>query len=500
VGERSAGADWGRSRPVSRGGSSRPPSRRDGRREPVRGVGERSGYARPRRPLPARLTRPPVVAVERAPQEPLQGVHADESPANDLIWGRHPAQAALESGRPVHRIWCTAEMRFSPAFLQLLREAKASGVLVEEVTWARLGQITGGAVHQGIVLQAAAAETLDLTSLIEGCRVLGEPPLLMALDGITDPHNLGAIARSAEALGAHGLVLPQRRSAGLTGSVAKVAAGALEHLPVARVVNLNRALDSLKQEGYRVVGLAAEGSASLEQADLDGPLVIVTGSEGDGLSMLTRKHCDQLISIPLRGATPSLNASVATALLLYEVARRSWMKGLSGGDPAPRIVRPQLPSTAAAALADPSEAAVQPDSAEPLPTSEPVAEAEPDFVQPEPDLEPQLEQELELDPELELEMELELELELELEPVPGPGDDPGADSVAEAEDGADLVAEAELAAEAELGADSGAKAEPEADPLAEADPQPTLDPPIPAAFELGIQPPHATGFVADVQL
>ena len=154
-------------------------------------------------------------------------------------------------------------------------------------------------------------------------------------------------SRSAEALGAHGLVLPQRRSAGLTGSVAKVAAGALEHLPVARVVNLNRALDSLRQEGYRVVGLAAEGSVSLEQADLDGPLVIVTGSEGDGLSMLTRRHCDQLISIPLRGATPSLNASVATALLLYEVARRSWMQGLRGGDPAPRIVRPQLPNAAA---------------------------------------------------------------------------------------------------------------------------------------------------------
>jgi 23S rRNA (guanosine2251-2'-O)-methyltransferase len=238
-------------------------------------------------------------------------------------------------------------MRFSPKFLQLLREAKASGVLVEEVTWARLGQLTGGAVHQGIALQTAAAETLDLPTLIEGCAALGEPPLLMAVDGLTDPHNLGAIVRSAEALGAHGLVLPQRRSAGLTGSVAKVAAGALEHLPVARVVNLNRSLDTLKQEGYRVVGLAGEGTISLEEADLEGPLVIVTGSEGDGLSMLTRRNCDQLVRIPLRGSTPSLNASVATALLLYEVARRGWMKGLRGSQPAPRIVRPQLPSQAA---------------------------------------------------------------------------------------------------------------------------------------------------------
>jgi 23S rRNA (guanosine2251-2'-O)-methyltransferase len=196
----------------------------------------------------------------------------------------------------------------------------------------------------------------------------------MALDGITDPHNLGAIARSAEALGAHGLVLPQRRSAGLTGSVAKVAAGALEHLPVARVVNLNRALERLKEEGYRVVGLAAEGSVSLEQADLDGPLVIVTGSESDGLSMLTRRHCDQLVSIPLRGATPSLNASVATALLLYEVARRGWMRGLRGGDPAPRLVRPQLPAAAAPPPAAAQEAAQQqpemPDGPQPAPPAE----------------------------------------------------------------------------------------------------------------------------------
>ena len=154
--------------------------------------------------------------------------------------------------------------------------------------------------------------------------------------------------RSAEALGAHGLVLPQRRNAGLTGSVAKVAAGALEHLPVARVVNLNRSIEQLKDEGYRVVGLAEEGNVSLIEADLDGPLVVVTGSEAEGLSMLTRKHCDQLIRIPLRGATPSLNASVATALLLYEIARRGWMKTISGNAPAPRLVRPQVPATAAA--------------------------------------------------------------------------------------------------------------------------------------------------------
>ncbi|PHX87365.1 MAG: 23S rRNA (guanosine(2251)-2'-O)-methyltransferase RlmB [Synechococcus sp. Baikal-G1] len=309
----------------------------------------RPGGAGPRGAFqPARPDRPVVVDAPTGESETF-----GSSPADDMIWGRHPALAALESGRPIHRIWCTAEMRFTPKFLQLLREAKSAGVLVEEVTWARLGQLTAGAVHQGIALQAAAAETLDLDSLISGCRDIGEPPLLMAVDGLTDPHNLGAIVRSAEALGAHGLVLPQRRSAGLTGSVAKVAAGALEYLPVARVVNLNRSLETLKQEGYRVVGLAEEGSVTLAEADLDGPLVVVTGSEGSGLSMLTRRYCDQLVRIPLRGATPSLNASVATALLLYEVARRGWMKTITGSSPAPRIVRPNLPTPSRRVASEP---------------------------------------------------------------------------------------------------------------------------------------------------
>jgi len=233
-------------------------------------------------------------------------------------------------------------MRSAAKFLQLLRDAKASGVLVEEVTWARLGQITGGSVHQGIALQKAAAETIDLESLIDGCSDLGEPPLLLALDGVTDPHNLGAVVRSAEAMGAHGVVLPQRRSAGLTGSAAKVAAGALEHLPVARVVNLNRSLEKLKDAGYRVIGLAGEGDVTLPDADLSGPLVLVTGSEDQGLSLLTRRHCDQLVRIPLRGVTPSLNASVATALCVYEVARRNWMKDIHGQAPSPPLQRARM--------------------------------------------------------------------------------------------------------------------------------------------------------------
>jgi len=371
--------------PASRGGEGRRDDRPGGRfrsadrpgpRPFAPRAGGRPSFAAPPAPAPG--------SGERAGSQSGEGDSFAGAAPSDLIWGRHSAQAVLESGRPVHRIWCTPEMRFSPRFLQLLREAKSSGVLVEEVTWARLGQISGGAVHQGIVLQPAAAETLDLPSLIEGCRGVGEAPLLIAVDGLTDPQNLGAIVRSAEALGAHGMVLPQRRNAGLTGSVAKVAAGALEHLPVARVVNLNRSLEALKEEGYRVVGLAAEGTVSLEEADLSGPLVVVTGSEGDGLSMLTRRNCDQLVRIPLRGSTPSLNASVATALLLYEIARRGWMHGISGTAPAPRLVRPSLPTPEPMPMEEEETAAPEP-ALEPVesqfnPQPEPASEPQPELA------------------------------------------------------------------------------------------------------------------------
>ena len=261
---------------------------------------------------------------------------------DDLIWGRHSTEAVLLSGRAIHRIWCTSELRSSPKFFQLLKDLKASGVLVEEVSWSRLGQITNGAVHQGIVLQIAASKTLNLKNLIEACKPFGDSSLLLALDGLTDPQNLGSIIRSAEALGAQGLILPQRRSAGLTGSVAKVAAGALEHLPVARVVNLNRSLEKLKDEGYTILGLAEEGPSTLSEIKFHGPLVVVVGAEDKGISLITRRLCDQLVRIPLKGVTTSLNASVATSIFLYEVARCRWMRSISGNDPSPRLLKPQI--------------------------------------------------------------------------------------------------------------------------------------------------------------
>ncbi len=265
-----------------------------------------------------------------------------EKETDDVFWGRHSIQSILESGRPVHRIWCTSEVRSSPRFFQLLKDAKSLGVLVEEVSWARLAHVTSGGVHQGIALQTAASESLDLDTLLDACSKIEENPVLIALDGLTDPHNIGAIVRSAEALGAHGIILPQRRSAGLTGSAAKAAAGALEHLPVARVVNLNRSLEKLKESGYNIIGLAGEGDKTLNKTSLEGALVLVIGSEDRGLSLLTRRHCDQLIRIPLRGMTSSLNASVATSVFLYEIARQGWMKSLSGQDPSPKLSKAKL--------------------------------------------------------------------------------------------------------------------------------------------------------------
>lgn len=265
-------------------------------------------------------------------------------PPGDLVWGRHAAEAVLHSERPVHRVWCTGELRFSTRFMEVLREAKASGVVVEDVSWARLAQLCGGAVHQGIVLQTAAAASVTLEDLLGRCDQSQEPPLLVAVDGITDPHNLGAIARSAEAFGGHGLVAPQRRNAGLTGSVAKVAAGALEHLPVARVVNLNRSLEQLKDAGYTVVGLAGEGGQCVVEIPAGEPLVVVVGSEGTGLSHLTRQYCHQIVRIPLRGQTPNLNAAVACGVVLYEIARQRWLGELHGSMPTPPIPKRHPPT------------------------------------------------------------------------------------------------------------------------------------------------------------
>ena len=241
---------------------------------------------------------------------------------DDWIWGKHSVYEALISERSINRIWCTSEIYSSEKFYINLKELKSKGVLIEEVSWNRISQLTFGASHQGIALQLAFSKTISLDKLISISKKNSLNPIILALDGITDPHNVGAIIRSAEAFDCKGIVIPQRRSAGLTGTVAKVAAGALEHLPVSRVVNLNRALDELKNNGFSVIGLSGDGNISISEFHEKTPLVVIVGSEDKGISLLTQKKCDFLLKIPLKGKTSSLNASVAAAISLFQLTTK----------------------------------------------------------------------------------------------------------------------------------------------------------------------------------
>jgi len=256
-----------------------------------------------------------------------KGPYSDEEFVNkrnfdDWIWGKHSVFEALTNERAINRVWCTSEIFSSEKFYIALKELKSNGVLIEEVSWNRISQLTYGASHQGVALQLAASKTIPLNKLIDYSKKNSTNPIVLALDGITDPHNVGAIIRSAEAFGCKGIIIPQRRSAGLTGTVAKVAAGALEHLPVSRVVNLNRALEELKKNGFIAIGLSGDGQLSITKFHEKIPLVVIIGAEDKGISLITQKKCDFLLKIPLKGKTSSLNASVAAAISLFHLTSK----------------------------------------------------------------------------------------------------------------------------------------------------------------------------------
>ncbi|HEY9810355.1 MAG TPA: 23S rRNA (guanosine(2251)-2'-O)-methyltransferase RlmB [Halomicronema sp.] len=243
----------------------------------------------------------------------------------DLIYGRHSVQAALNSNRDLHRIWITSQLRHDPRFYTAIVEAKQNGTVVDEVDFRRLDQITGRANHQGVAAQTAPYKYCELSEMLEVAKAAGDQAVIIVADSITDPHNLGAIIRTAEAMGVQGLVIPQRRAVGITSTVMKVAAGALEKFPVARVVNLARALEELKAAGFWVYGTASNASQPLHTLKVHNPTALVVGSEGEGLSLLIQRLCDELVSIPLQGDTPSLNVSVATGMALYEIYRHRWV-------------------------------------------------------------------------------------------------------------------------------------------------------------------------------
>ena len=235
--------------------------------------------------------------------------------------GRNALTEALKSGRTIDKVFVAAGDT-DRSLQRLAAQAKEAGAVVVPVDRRKLDQMSTTRAHQGIIALAAAHVYYTIDDILEEAASRGETPLIVICDELSDPHNLGAIMRSAECAGAHGVIIPKRRSVGLTATVAKASAGAVEYMKVARVTNINNAISELKEKGVWIYGTAAEGSIPMYKADLTGPAAIVIGNEGDGMSQLVRKNCDVMVHIPMKGKITSLNASAAASILLYEAVRQ----------------------------------------------------------------------------------------------------------------------------------------------------------------------------------
>jgi 23S rRNA (guanosine2251-2'-O)-methyltransferase len=253
-----------------------------------------------------------------------------KSPANNpkpveeiegQLEGRNALQEALRSGRTIDKVFI-ASGETDRGLQRLAAEAKEAGAVVVPVDRRKLDAMSTTHAHQGVITLAAAHAYYSIDDILEEAASRGQTPLIVICDELSDPHNLGAIMRSAECAGAHGVIIPKRRSVGLTATVAKASAGAVEYMKVARVTNINSAIAELKEKGVWIFGTAAEGSIPMYKADLTGPTAIVIGNEGDGMSPLVRKNCDVTVHIPMQGRISSLNASAAASILLYEAVRQ----------------------------------------------------------------------------------------------------------------------------------------------------------------------------------
>jgi 23S rRNA (guanosine2251-2'-O)-methyltransferase len=239
----------------------------------------------------------------------------------DYIWGRYPVLEALRSRRKVHRI-LVAQGPADAALTQVLDQARRVGVPIEPTPRRKLDEVARGGNHQGVVALATPRTYAELDDIFARARDLEQPPLMLVLDAIQDVQNLGSLIRTAEAVGAHGVVIPEHRAAGLTPAVDKTSAGAVEFLPIVRVNNITRLLDDVKKRGLWCIGLDGDAQTTYDAANLDGPIALVVGNEGKGISHLVRQHCDLLISIPMRGRVGALNAAVAGSIALYEILRQ----------------------------------------------------------------------------------------------------------------------------------------------------------------------------------
>ena len=238
------------------------------------------------------------------------------------IEGKNAVIEALRAGRTIDKVYLARGEQQDKAMRFIAQKAKANGAVVSEVDRRKLDAMSETHAHQGVIAVAALREYASVEDILKLAEERGEKPLVVVCDEISDPHNLGAIIRTAEAAGAHGVIIPKHRSAGITAIVEKTSAGAVEHLLVARVPNLVSALETLKRVGLWVFGTAAEGDKNLWQAEFQDGTALVIGSEGNGMSRLTRETCDFLISIPMTGKVSSLNASAAAAVVLYEAVRQ----------------------------------------------------------------------------------------------------------------------------------------------------------------------------------
>jgi 23S rRNA (guanosine2251-2'-O)-methyltransferase len=239
------------------------------------------------------------------------------------VAGRNAVVEALRAGIPARALYVAARIETDERVREALAAAGDAGLPLLETTKTDLDRLTGGAVHQGLALQVPAYQYRHPDDLLAAALDSASPALIVALDGVTDPRNLGAVVRSVAAFGGHGVVIPERRAAGLTAAAWKVSAGAASRVPVARATNLTRTLTAFRDAGLVVVGLDAEGEMELPDLEVArDPIVLVAGSEGRGLSRLVRQTCDVVVSIPMAGGTESLNAGVAAGVALYEVARQ----------------------------------------------------------------------------------------------------------------------------------------------------------------------------------
>ena len=260
----------------------------------------------------------------QAETEPKRREEPRELP-DDVLVGRNAVTEALKSGRGINKLWIASGDR-EGSVAEIAALAKERGIVVQYVERTKIEALAGGHRHQGVLAYVAPVPYAELEDILKAAEAKGEAPFLVLLDELEDPHNLGALLRTADATGVHGILIPKRRSVSLNATVAKTSAGAVEYVPVARIGNIAQTLKKLKEKGFWVAGADMDGEKAYYEADLTGPLVLVVGSEGKGMSRLTKEACDFIVRMPMVGRINSLNASVAGSILMYESMRQRLQK------------------------------------------------------------------------------------------------------------------------------------------------------------------------------